>query len=110
MSRKYVKFEIRGNNLIIVPLPEEKEDLADCKDIYEALEYQLCNGWERIAPEECGALTSDDTLIISEEGERDDDGTLTKLGKVYWDADYAVRCALEELQKGNEVTFIGVVD
>lgn len=84
--------------------PDDIESLLDAKTIEEALEYHLCNGWEIITPEECGALTSG--LIITDDATRDDNGQLTKLGRVYWDANYMVTSALEELQQGRVVEFI----
>lgn len=77
--------------------------LDDCESIEDALEHQLCNGWSRIAPEECGALT--DGLIITREDERNDHGELVKLGTVYWNANYQVTDALEELKAKGRVTF-----
>lgn len=84
--------------------PDDMEALADCESIVDALENHLCNGWELIAPEEVGALTSG--LIITDDCTRDDQGVLLKVGTVYWDSNYQVTDALEELQLGRSVEFV----
>ncbi|PXA07078.1 hypothetical protein, partial [Staphylococcus pseudintermedius] len=43
----------------------------------ELIEYQLCNGWERIQPEEIGALTSAE--MISNNAIRNDKGELIEV-------------------------------
>ena len=52
------------------------------------LEWQLANGWELIAPEEIGALT--DAPLLSDDGERDDEGKLIALTTVYWLPNYQI--------------------
>lgn len=69
----------------------------------DLLEDHLCNGWEFIQPEEIGALTS--ANIISDEVTRDEDGNITKLGKIYWFPDYAIRLEINELADTGEVFF-----
>jgi|DEB0MinimDraft_10_1074344.scaffolds.fasta_scaffold235938_1 hypothetical protein len=91
-------------SLELRPDPECLEELAECTDLWEALEHFLCNGWEIIAPEEVGALT--DGLIISNDYSRDDLGNLDELGRVFWDADYAVTDTLAELQAGRSVRWV----
>jgi hypothetical protein len=93
----------RESKLELRPDPGCAEDLADCRDLMDALEHHLCNGWDSIDPCECGALTDDRTWIITQEATRDDSGTLTGLGKVYWEANYAIEDALAELQAGRSV-------
>jgi hypothetical protein len=92
-------------SLRIVARDDARDDLAcivdDGGDLLEALEWQLCNGWEVVRPEECGALT--DGLIMTADAERDDHGKLTRLGVVYWDSDYQVQDALEVLSTRGEV-------
>lgn len=89
------------NHLILTPDAECADDLADVRDLTEALEDYLCNGWEWIQAEECGALTGGE--ILSREGGRDDDGKLVLLGVVYWDSDYQVSDTLERLKAGESV-------
>lgn len=84
--------------------PDDLDSLQEAADLPEALESNLCNGWEVIAPEECGALTNG--IIITDDYDRNDHGNLTHLGTVYWDANYAVRSALDELKAGRTVTFV----
>jgi len=69
----------------------------------DLLEDHFANGWEWILPEDIGALTS--APILSEEVERDEEGKLVSVGRVYWFPDYAVRCELEELLEKGEVFF-----
>lgn len=71
--------------------------------LYDLLEDWLCNGWEWLAPEEIGALTS--APILSDEVERDDFGKIVKLGRVYWFPNYAVECELETMLAEGEVFF-----
>ncbi len=84
--------------------PDDMEALAECKSIEDALEDHLCNGWETIEPADIGALTDD--LIISEEVERDEEGVIQKVGRVYWDWNYQITDALAELQAGRAVEFV----
>lgn len=96
----------RGNNvLIITPRPDCLEDIQDCRDLAEILEWELCNGWSTVDHEEIGALT--DGLIVTRADERDDNGKLVKLGRVYWFADYAVTDAVEGLGSGKALALIG---
>ena len=53
----------------------------------DLIEYQLCNGWELIAPELCGALTG--VLTITDACERDEEiGKIVRLGRIYSNIDY----------------------
>lgn len=81
--------------------PDDLEALAEARNIIEALESNLANGWETVDPAEIEALT--DGTIISQEADRDDHGTLKKIGVVYWDANYAVTDTLDELKAGKTV-------
>src|SRR5438105_3215961 len=52
------------------------------------LDDHLKRRWEEIKPEEIAALTS--SLILSDEAERDAEGKLIRLGRVYWNPAYQV--------------------
>ena len=93
------------DNFLLIE-PDDLEALADAKDIHEALETHLCNGWNVVLPEQCGALT--DGLILTEDWDEDDQGNLTRLGTVYWDSDYQITDALAELKAGRNVMFAAV--
>jgi hypothetical protein len=67
------------------------------------LEWPLANGWEWIAPEEIGALTS--APILSDDAERDDDGTLVAITTVYWFPNYQIISEVEELSERGYVEF-----
>ena len=98
--QKYVDFEKTPNgNLKIVLRFEGRDFIQERMDDASALrrqgslaldldllEYQLCNGWEVVSPEECGAMT--DALIISDDVERDEDGKIIRFGRVYSDINY----------------------
>jgi hypothetical protein len=115
MPQKLVEFEKRSNGLYITLLPAGREELADlvekggvealCPEsvLHDLLEHQLCNGWEIIAPEEVGALT--DGLLLSDDVQRDDDGTLTHVGDVYWNSNYQIRAAAADLFEDGHVNF-----
>jgi hypothetical protein len=111
----YIQIVKCAEGITLKLTPEGREELRDCRRsgggwskgtddlLHDLLEYQLCNGWEFIPPEDIGALTS--APILSDEAERDDHGNLTKLGQVYWFPDYAVRSELDELYENGEVFF-----
>lgn len=70
------------------------------------IEPELSGVWEVIRPEEIGALTS--SLILSDEAERDDHGRLIRVGRVYWNPDYAVTDEVEALDERGFIEFAGV--
>jgi len=90
-------------NLRMVAEPSDIEEIQellndDSKNVLEKesifITDILKNGFSQISPKECGALT-EATLI-------------TKDFKVYGDMNYQIESFLEELAKGNPVTwFIG---
>ena len=84
-------------------IPDDLEALAEARDIHEALESNLGNGWASIPPEDIGALT--DGTIITDDWDMDDDGVMSCPGTVYWDANYAVTDTLAELREGRTVVW-----
>jgi hypothetical protein len=70
------------------------------------LDDHLASGWDEIRPEEIGALTS--ALLISDEAERNNDGDLTNVGRVYWNPRYQVDDEIEDLRRRGDVLFRGV--
>lgn len=94
-------------NLRIELAPSFNRDDVDPKaTIGDYLEWHLCNGWEWVAPEDIGALTSGD--IITDDIERDDQGNVLRVGRVYWDESYQVRDSVEELLDRGFVIWRGV--
>lgn len=89
------------NSLKLIPNADRMGDIQECKSIEEALESNLCNGWQTIDPNDIGALTSG--TIISDDCEYDDNGNLINAGTVYWDNLYETRDSLEDLKKGHIV-------
>jgi len=89
---------------------ETIEEMRSAQGIAAALETlledHLGNGWEMVAPEEIGALTS--SPILSDEVHRDQEGELADVGQVYWYPEYQVRDEIEELRKGLVVVLRGV--
>lgn len=69
--------------------------------LWDMLEHNLCNSdWERVLPEEIGALT--DAPIISDEVTRDEQGKIITAGVVYAYMDYQVSAPLQVmLEKGH---------
>jgi len=63
----------------------------------ELLEDHLCNGWEEILPEEIGALTS--AMLLSDDVQRDDDGRITRIGRIYFNPGYQVMGEIRELRE-----------
>jgi hypothetical protein len=102
MGGKYVDFEkLPNGNLKLTLNDEGREELVDYLSnyptIHDLMESQLCNGWDRVQPEEVGGLTGCD-LIISDDVERDDDGDIVKVGGVYWHPNYAIEDPVETLR------------
>lgn len=115
----YVAFTKTANNLRIELLPEGRQYVQDAinggenidsDDFFrDLIEYQLCNGWEIIPPEDIGALTA--ATILSDEADRDDSGTLTRVGTVYSNiAFYQVWSAVEEMMKDGYVNFAAATE
>ncbi len=75
------------------------------KDIAGWIECELGNGWDWLRPEEIGALT--EAPILSDDVERDDNGDLTYVGRVYWYPQYEVSDPLEKLLRDGSVIFTG---
>ena len=61
------------------------------------LEGHLCSGWEEILPEEIGALTS--AMLLSDDVQRDDDGRITRIGRIYFNPSYQVMDEIRELRE-----------
>jgi hypothetical protein len=80
---------------------------SDVAAWFELLEYHLCNGWDSLRPEEIGALTAC-PFIVSDDVQRDDQGRVTRVGKVYWYEQYAIDSPVEELARNGSVTLRGV--
>ncbi len=89
--------EAANGNLILVATDEFREDPP--KDIYAALEDALGNGWTALRPEEVGAITDDNTLILTNDTGYDEaTDELNHVGDVWWDEAYAVRDMMEDLE------------
>lgn len=116
---KVVEFEKRNGNLVLKLI--DRDELLEIKSRRdsgdwtfdqaegEMLEWYLANGWSRLAPEDIGALTSC-SVILTDEGERDEDGELTKVGRVYWHPNYMVEDMIDSLLENGEFALTGVED
>ena len=82
-----------------------RDELGIDAAIREILEDHLCNGWEEVFPEEIGALTS--AMLLSDDVERDDDGRITGVGRVYWNPYYQVTDEMRELRERSYVVLGG---
>lgn len=109
-----VEFQKFDNFLRIRLLPAGKEFLDEQRDdqgwrrgtlyiLLDLIEFQLCNGWHEIKPEDVGALTS--APILSDIADFDDEGNLRNVDTLYWFPDYAVKCEIEELLADGHVDF-----
>lgn len=81
----------------------ELRNKATDEALAELLEYQLCNGWTWLRPEQIGALT--DAPILSDEVTENDRGELVSVGRVWWHERYAVEDPIELLQTQGYVLF-----
>jgi len=79
----------------------EFEQIRDQRGIDAAiralLDDHLCNGWEEILPEEIGALTS--AMLLSDNVQRDGDGRITRIGRIYFNPNYQVMDEIRELRE-----------
>ena len=110
----YVDLKKLGNGRLKISLTDEGrqafEGFERIRDqfgidaaIREILEDHLCSGWEEILPEELGALTS--AMLITDDVERDNDGRIMRIGRVYWNPQYAVMDEIRELRERSFVLF-----
>jgi hypothetical protein len=85
---RFLAFEETPRGLVITLTPEGEAEIRDNPEIgvEYLLEFQICNGWEYITPEEIGALT--DATLLSNSADRDDQGKLLKIGAVYSNIGY----------------------
>jgi hypothetical protein len=66
------------------------------------LEWHLSNSeWTFARPEDIGALTS--APVLSDEVEQDEHGTVTRVGRVFWWAQYEVKDAVETLLRDGQI-------
>ena len=117
MPHRFTEFEVVNGDLVISLTSVGKEAIeaaeADGQNIdaeafmHDLFEWQTCNGWEWIAPEEVGALTS--APILSDSAERDDEGQLLTVGRVFWFPNYQVESPVRTLHERGAVTFSGVL-
>ena len=56
---------------------------------------------EIIRPSEIGAMVSEDMMIISDDCSRDDRDDIEHIGRVWFDANYAVSFALQDMERVN---------
>lgn len=112
--QEFVEFVKAPAGMIIKLLDAGREFLQEQRDgmgwrrgtLYifnDLIEWQLCNGWEVVPPEDIAALTS--APILSDDVERDDRGELQRVGALYWFPAYAVTCEIKELLANGTVFF-----
>jgi hypothetical protein len=111
---KLVEFEKNADGLLIKLLRAGRAFLREQRSgagwklgtdaiFSELIEWQTCNGWEFIAPEEIAALTS--SPILSDSAKRDDNGGLAAVDKVFWFPNYQVESEIETLLEKGFVLF-----
>jgi hypothetical protein len=102
--QRYVDFKL-GDGFLLVTLAEEGMQALDgSEEFADVIEWQLCNGWEWLLPEEVGALT--DAPTISDDTERDDTGELVSVGSVYAYMDYQVFNPVTQLLKYGSISLV----
>ena len=101
---KIVQFNIdpEDNNLHI-KLIDRSVNITNM-DIYELFEYQLCNGWNLVQPEQIGALT--EAPILSDDIAHDDNGNIENIGTIYWFPDYMIIDFAKQLLEKGETIFV----
>lgn len=109
--------KLYGNPYLRITLTEDGKQ--ECTEWYEdrgddfngeelfhnLLEYELCNSdWELVGAEELGALTSN-PYLLSQEVERNEEGELTKVGKVFYYNYYVLRDPVYDMIQDGYVDF-----
>ncbi len=103
---KLVNFIKQSNSLRIERASKDDSDFKRYSSIHnyevnlpieEIIEWQLYNGYNIIPPEKIGALTSG--LIISDDVSFDEDGEIKDVEVCYWDSNYQVQDATEQILK-----------
>lgn len=90
----------------IKELREDHPNMSDDEIFLELAEYQLCNGWSLVAPEDIGALTG--AMILSDDVGWNEEGKIVACGTVYSEIDfYQVRSTLSVLEAEGEVIWKG---
>jgi hypothetical protein len=86
--------------------PTNTDEIKDCEDLYEVLDYHLCNGLDLISADEIDQLS--EAPILSYDLQLDDDGSwrVPVNAELYAYVDYMLYDPVEQLKKGNDVTFI----
>ncbi len=83
----------------------EDDDWFDDMIFWALLEDVIANSeWQRISPEECGALTSD-PYMLSDTIDKDDQGNIISIKSIYYYDSYQVKMLSRELQEKGFVIF-----
>lgn len=70
----------------------------------DLIEWQLSNGWRWLSAEDVGALTDDTgSTILSDDVEDDDQGRITRVGRLWWYPQYEVHDQLSDLLRYGEI-------
>lgn len=111
----YVEFQELPDRLRIGLTPRGREEIAEMRytgrpagsdrQLWELIEYQLCNGWTVVPPEDIGALT--DATILTQDASFGDDGrvVLEPDATVYWFPNYQILDPVAELYNKGFVDF-----
>ena len=112
MSGKYTEFDKQPDGTLrITLLADQRESVEDIaaqeitadNKLAQVIEWQLGNGWSFVRPEDIGALT--EAPILTEEIDTDDQGTVLKVGTVYWYPQYDVSDPVAKLLENGSIDF-----
>jgi hypothetical protein len=94
LEDEMTKFRVDEYNNLIISLEDgDREEIkeqrslgrSDFQIFPDLIEHVLVNSdWEFVHPVEIGAMIDDNSFMLSEEADRDDQGNLLKIGWVYW--------------------------
>jgi hypothetical protein len=113
----YTEFHKEQGNLVITLTPSGRKFIKESKKngvntdsddfLHELLEWQTCNGWNWVLPEDIGALTS--APILSETFKDDNGESIRVIDRVYAFMDYQVLSPVQEMIDNvlGRITFIG---
>lgn len=114
-TSQLVEFVKIPGKLRIILLPGKREEVKtivkESRNWFSAwaeiLEYQLCNGWDRVDTSQI-ALWDSNQMLLSEDMDEDDHGNITRLGICYTYDLYAIRDELKELLREGFVDYTEV--
>lgn len=103
MTQRLVDFIPGAAGLVIRLTAAGKAALDGSERFEDVIEHQLCNGWERLYPEDIGVLT--EAPILCADVLRSEAGVVLVVGTVYWYPRYEVLDPVAQLLEHGSIVF-----